>query len=157
MTYAATTSVPIERTKAEIEKIILASGADNYATFTSSDAGKIAFELNGRRIMFELPLPDRSDPAFSTHSRGRRTAAATNAKWEQACRSKWRALFLTIKAKLESIEAGIETFDEAFLAHIMTPDGHRFADHAIPAIETAYQNNGTPALMLEGPKGGANG
>jgi len=153
MAYAEKTSVPIERTKAEIEKIVGQAGADSFMSFTDRNGAKIAFELRNRKILFILPLPDKSDKAFWLHSRGRRTERAAYAQWEQACRSKWRALYLTIKAKLESTEAGIETFDEAFLAHIMTPDGARFAEHAIPRIDQAYQEHGAPVLQLEGPRG----
>ena len=154
MPYAEKTSVPIERTKAEIERVVTQAGADSFASFTDKAGAKIAFELNGRRILFLLPLPDRASKDFWFHSQGKRTESAAYAQWEQACRSKWRALFLTIKAKLESTAAGIETFEEAFLAHIITPDGARFSEHAIPAIESAYQNEGIPTLMLEGPRGG---
>jgi hypothetical protein len=153
MAYAAQTSVSVERTKAEIEKIVNRAGADSFMSFSGRGEAKIGFELNARRILFVLPLPDQAEKRFWNHSRGKRTENAAYAQWEQACRSKWRALFLTIKAKLESIDAGIETFDEAFLAHIMTPDGTRFSESAVPAIEQAYQEHGAPVLRLEGPKG----
>ncbi len=74
--------------------------------------------------------------------------------WEQACRSRWRALFLCIKAKLESIESGIETFEDAFLAHIQMPDGHTVAEHVRPRIAAAYET-GTMQPLLPAPKGGA--
>ncbi len=153
MAYAAKTEVPVEKTKAEIEKIVNRAGAVSYMSFTEQTGAKIAFELHGRRIMFVLPLPDKMERSFRYHRNGQRTDSSALARWEQACRSRWRALFLTIKAKLESIEAGIETFDEAFLAHIMTPDGNRFSEAAVPAIERAYQEHGSPVLRIEGPKG----
>ncbi len=152
MAFAEKTSVPIERSKAEIERLVTRAGAESIMTFSTSGEAKIAFELHGRRVMFVLPLPDRSSLEFTMHSRGRRTPEAALAQWEQACRAKWRALLLTIKAKLESTEAGIETFDEAFLAHILTPDGKRFAEQAVPAIDDAYRTNGVPRLLLEPPK-----
>ena len=149
MVYAQHTKVGINQSKAEIERLIMKHGADNLASFSSKDKNIIAFEYKNKRIIFHLPLPTRGDKSFYVTASGRRRlneAAATEA-WEQACRSKWRALFLTIKAKLESIEAGIETFEEAFLAHIMTPDGHKFADVAIPQIESAY-SDGRPVAPL---------
>ncbi|WP_395175099.1 hypothetical protein [Roseibium alexandrii] len=153
MAYAEKTNVSVEKTKAEIERIVTRAGADSFMSFSERGGAKIAFELNGRRILFVLPLPDQSEKRFWQHSRGKRSESAAYAQWEQACRSKWRALYLTIKAKLESTEAGIESFDEAFLAHIMTPDGARFSERAVPAIEQAYQDHGAPVLRLEGPKG----
>lgn len=152
MTYAENTKVPVEKTKAEIERMVTMAGAASFASFSEPGQARIAFELNGRRILFVLPLPDPQDVTFWRLSRGRRTKTGAFAQWEQACRARWRALLLTIKAKLESAEAGIETFDEAFLAHIMTPDGRRFSEHAVPAISSAYERNGPPRLTLAAPE-----
>lgn len=69
-------------------------------------------------------------------------------------RSRWRALFLCIKAKLESIESGIETFEDAFLAHIQMPDGQSVSDHVRPRIASAYET-GSMQPLLPAPKGGA--
>ena len=38
-------------------------------------------------------------------------------------RRRWRALLLVIKAKLESVESGIETFEEAFASQIVLANG----------------------------------
>ena len=70
--------------------------------------------------------------------------------WEQACRSRWRALFLCIKAKLEAVESRIETFEEAFLAHVMMPDGMTVAEHAAPMIALSYET-GTVRPLLPAP------
>jgi hypothetical protein len=56
----------------------------------------------------------------------------------QACRQRWRALALVIKAKLEAVESGITTFEDEFLAHIVMPDGKRVADHVKPTIARVY-------------------
>lgn len=123
MTYAVDTKVSVEKTKAVIDALVMKRGADNFASFSSRDAAQIAFQLDSQQILFKLPLPARDDQAFTHSKRGARTADAAHTAWEQACRSNWRALFLAIRAKFESIDAGIETYEEAFLPHIMTPDG----------------------------------
>lgn len=142
------------RTKAEIEHMIQSRGGTDYATFSGQQEAKIAFILQNRQILFVLPLPDRADKKFqwTNHQMPRkRSVAAVTEAWEQACRSKWRALLLAIKAKFESIDAGIETFDEVFMPHIMTPDGQRFGDVALPAIDKAYLDGGVAVLRLAGP------
>jgi hypothetical protein len=109
----------------------------------------IAFEMEKRRILFRLPLPDREDPKFR-RTPGRHVARSSEqitAAWEQACRSKWRALFLCIKAKLESVEAKIETFEDAFLAHIQMPDGHTVGEHVRPRIAEAYTGQPMQPLL----------
>src|SRR6185437_13211207 len=63
---------------------------------------------------------------------------------------KWRALLLAIKSKLESVSSGIESCEEAFLAHVVMPDGITVGQHARPRIESAYK--GAPMMaLLPGP------
>ena len=59
-------------------------------------------------------------------------------------------LALVIKAKLEAVEAGITTFDEEFLAHIVMPGGHSIGQFVIPRLEEVYRT-GQAALLLPGP------
>ncbi|MBJ6722461.1 hypothetical protein I2750_19870 [Bacillus sp. PR5] len=154
MAYAANTSVSVERTEAEIKATIKKYGATSFASYESGISAMIAFEMSGRRVLFKLPLPDRNSMAFIKTPTGKVRAAAEATKaHEQACRSRWRALLLSIRAKLESVEAGIETFEDAFLAHIQMPDGHTVSEHVKPRIATAYETGDMPPL-LPAPKGG---
>ena len=41
---------------------------------------------------------------------------------------------LCIKAKLESVASGIETFEEAFLAHVIVDDGQTVYDYVRPKL-----------------------
>lgn len=151
MAYAASTDVPVERSRAELERTLERYGATSFAYATEPGRAMVMFESTGRRVRFVLPLPQRDNPTFTRHSRGARTPAAALASWEQACRQKWRALNLVVKAKLESIEAGIATFDEEFLAWVVLPDGTTVGDRTIPAMAETYLTGGTlPALMPGG-------
>jgi hypothetical protein len=67
--------------------------------------------------------------------------------YDQEVRRRWRALGLVIKAKLESVESGIETFESAFMANIVMPDGKTFGKYAGPAIESAYSTGKVPLLL----------
>ncbi|MBB3144882.1 hypothetical protein FHS21_001283 [Phyllobacterium trifolii] len=157
MAYAKDTTVPVAKTEGEIKAIIRKYGASSFASFESADQAVIAFEKDGRRIVLKMPLPDKQSRAF-THAtfgvRGvqRRSPESQGKAWEQACRSRWRALFLCIKAKLESVEAGIETFEDAFLAHVQMPDGQTVSEHVRPRIATAYET-GSMQPLLPGPRG----
>lgn len=148
--YASDTSVTSERSRAEIETILRRYGATSFMYGTTDERALVAFEAQGRRIKFELPLPDRKDREF-WRSPGRglpRTAEQAYAAWDQACRSRWRALALCIKAKLEAVASGITEFEAEFLAHIVLPDGRTVGDHARPSIAAAYA--GKPLLPLLG-------
>lgn len=114
--------------------------------------------MAGRRIRFELPLPDRNAREF-THTPSRNTArssAQALEAWEQACRQRWRALSLAIKAKLEAVECGITDFESEFLAHIVLPSGQTVGGWMLPQIAEAYETRSMPPL-LPGPKGSGHG
>ena len=120
--YAAKTSVPADRSRAEIERVVEKYGATKFAIATDHESRRvmIEFHMNRRRIRFELQQPP--------------------AEHDQKLRSSWRALLLAIKAKLESVASGIETFDEAFLAHVVMPDGRRFGEISVPQLEHYAQD-----------------
>lgn len=151
MAYAAQTKVSVAKTKSEIEAIIEKYGAENFATMNKPGRAMIAFKMEGRHILFRLPLPRKDADEFRIYKRGyqrvERSEDAALAKWEQACRSRWRGLFLCIKAKLESVEAGIETFDDAFLAHISVGGGDTVADRMKPHLEQIGQGGPLPPLL----------
>lgn len=150
MAYAAGTEVSVERSRAEIEKMINRYGATSTAFMTSVDRAMIAFEADGRRVVFELPLPHQSE--FALDGRGKdRTPDRLREAWEQGCRSRWRSLALVIKAKLEAVASGITTFEDEFLAHIMMPDGITVGNKIKPAI-AAWYASGKVQPLLPAPK-----
>lgn len=149
MSYAQNTSVSVDKSKAEIEKILQRYGASGFAYGWQGNYAMIQFVANDRRIKFMLPLPDKNDKQFqfTGAQRRKRTPEAAHAEWEQACRQKWRALTLAIKAKLESVSSGIATFEDEFMAHILLPNGQTVGDAMKPQIAIAYQSNKMPPLL----------
>lgn len=133
MTYANKTSVAPEKSRGEIERTLSRYGATGFAYGTEIGRAMIGFQTKDRRIRFLLPLvpPQR----------------CTQAQAEQFVRSRWRALLLSIKAKLEAVEAGIESFDEAFMSHIVMPNGQTMAEHSLPYIKEAYSTGKMPPLL----------
>lgn len=128
--YAQYTKVSVDQTKTEIERTLTRYGADRFAYFTESGKAIIVFEAHDRRLKFELPLP-----------------VGEGEKEQKARRQKWRALLLCIKAKLEAVESKIETFEEAFLAHVVMPDGRTVGSHTLPAIAAAYEGKDMVPLL----------
>lgn len=147
--YAESTSVSTESSRAEIERTLRRYGASSFAYGWEADTAQIMFVADGRRVRFVLPLPDRGAREFThTPTRGTpRSSAQAEAAWEQACRQRWRALALVIKAKLEAVEAGITSFEDEFLAHIMLPSGGTVGEWMRPQLEATYASNTMPALL----------
>ena len=80
---------------------------------TRGSTAAVQFKVKGRRILFrlELPDPDSLEYTHSSTGRVRRSNEQEHESWEQACRQRWRALVLIVKAKLEAVEAGISSFE----------------------------------------------
>lgn len=153
--FAEDTKVPVEKTRSDIERMLARFGATHIGYMTGPKEAQIVFTAKDRHILFKLPLPDRNDPVWTQHatSSGRSVSAATaENRWEQACRSNWRALWLCIKAKLEAVEIGITTFEDEFLAHIVMPGGETVADIVRPRIAQSYKENRPDIPLLAGPK-----
>jgi len=151
MAYAKGTEVSVAKSQAEIQNIIMRYGATTFMFGQSLDGASIAFEAKGRRVQFFLPLPKKDERRFLVDGRNyRRTPEKQHIAWEQACREKWRSLCLCIKAKLEAVDAGITTFEDEFMAHIVMPDGLTVGQHIRPRIADAYES-GTMLPMLPGP------
>jgi len=147
--YAERTEVASDRSRAEIERTLTRYGAEAFAYGWQGGRASIMFELANRRVRFELPMPDRTDRAFThTPAAGRpRTPEAAAREWEQAGRQRWRALALVIKAKLEACEAGITTVEDEFLAHTVLPNGSTVGQWAAPQLAIAYSQGTMPALL----------
>lgn len=149
--YAANTNVSSELSRIEIEKTLIKYGADNFAYAMTAGKALIGFTMYGRQIKFMLPLPNKDEFRYTPTGRDRSENSQYEA-WEQACRQRWRALNLVIKAKLEAVECGISVFEDEFMANIVLPGGQTVSDFMKPQIEQAYISGTVPKMlpMLEG-------
>lgn len=134
MPYAERTEVPVSRSKAEIEHLIERYGGTRYQSGWDAQRALIAFEAEGRRVRFVLPLPQRE--RFTSQR-----------AYEQELRRVWRALALVIKAKLESWQSGIEGFEEAFLAQIVLPSNSTVGEWIAPQLAETYRSGEMPPLL----------
>ncbi len=147
--YASKTDVPVERTKAEIERVLDKEGASQTLFGRDGSDSVVAFTLQSRQVRFRVTLPPRE--SFHVTPAGiRRKASAIEPAIRQEERRRWRSLLLQIKAKFEAIASESETFDEAFLPHIMLPDGKTVAEFMVPQIEEAYASGRMPLRLLGG-------
>lgn len=125
------------------------AGAESIGQMQERDRFVIVFALGERRMKFTVPMVTSYDgPARGGN--GRQIDA--KAKVEQMNRQKGRALMLVIKAKLESVESGVETFEQAFLANIMLADGATVYERMEEPIALEYDTGRVQPLMLGGPQ-----
>jgi hypothetical protein len=153
MAFAENTQVPVERSRAEIETMLRRYGASQFVSGWDADKAVVGFSAQARQLRFVLKMPAKDEKRFlQTHHKNRHFAT-TNSKeqatrlYEQEVRRLWRALALSIKAKLEAVESGIETFEEAFMPHIVLPDGSTVGQFISPQLERVYAGGEMPRLL----------
>lgn len=157
MVYAAKTSVPLSQSLAEIEKTVRARGYVGFVNGVSDDAIVIAFASDeGRQVRFIVPIKAADDAllaamkAMASKASAKRPASIDDA-WQMHRRQLGRALLLTIKAKLECIDAGIETFDDAFMSQLSLPGGGTVGQAVKTEIRQLYAGGATPPRLLPAP------
>lgn len=131
--YAATTQVPVSRSRDELERILTRYGADAFGYGWDGPRSVISFRAHDRYIRLAMDVPDNP----------------------QEERQRWRALVLVVKAKLEAVESRITTFEEEFLAHVVLPDNETVGEWLAPQIEQAYDDGRMPGSLLALPPGGS--
>lgn len=126
MKYAEGTTVSAAKTQGEIAQLVERYGATQFSSGWQDDKAAISFAANGRLVRFIIVLPSL-DYIRKTMKLPRGMWGRDSIKTETVAKCRdaevkrlWRCLLLAIKAKLEVVSSGIATFDEEFLAHIVT-------------------------------------
>jgi len=151
MSYASNTSVPVDDSLRAIRRLVEEHDADGWMHLEQRGRHAIQFQINGRVIRFVLPELDPENPGLSishTPTGKRRTAAEVQKRIGAERRRRARVLFLCVKAKFVSITDGVETFDEAFLPHIVTPSGQTLGEQMTPRIPAMVESGEAPGMPL---------
>lgn len=144
--YAEGTDVPVERSRAEIERLLTRYGATRFMSGWDQTQATIAFEAHGRRVRFQIALPAFADVVKTEKGRNRSEKDQRLAK-DREERRRWRALALVIKAKLEAVESKVCAFEDEFLAHFVLPGGATVGERLAPWIGEAYTSGKVPPLL----------
>ena len=136
--YAEGTSVPVDRSKGEIDALLSKHGATQRGIVADDADGRamVAFVIGGRHYRLDLPMPklsDMPDPTKGTWQLPKGTAV--HARWnawspeqrrahlrdqlDQRCRERWRAVVLMLKAKLELVRIGVSTVEKEFMSDLV--------------------------------------
>lgn len=134
--YASQTTVPVGKSRGEIEEILRRHGATEFASGWSETHDTLQFKIKDVTVRFVLPRPAWQDKRFTRDRFNRlRPAAIQQRLRDQADRQRWRGLYLVIRAKIEAVEAGIAIFEQEFLAFIVGPNGLTVGDIMIPRLQ----------------------
>lgn len=149
--YASKTAVTVDRSRAQIERLLERYGASSfmYGWENEKNVAVVAFKYGQWTIQFKLPMPLREDYLY-TPTGQERYDSTVDKEYDRAKKQRWRALHLVIQAKLEAVECEITTFEEEFLAHIVTPGGLTVGEHVLPKLEEAALTGVLPKALISG-------
>lgn len=132
------TNTQVAKSQEDIRRILVKYGADGVQF--SEDWKEMVLHIRflytigatQYRVIFKVPIPR----AETTTATGRKkTQNQRDILQRQYERGIWRAIFWAIKSRMESIEFGIETFQEAFLSHFEIPGSNQqIGEFLIPRL-----------------------
>jgi hypothetical protein len=126
MAYESTT-VNVERSQAEIRKLLTTHGAGRFAFGEETDqAGvrwaAVSFTHGGYAVRMRVPHKPVDERLVRSRAQRARTKTAADFEAElveQEAKRIWRVISWNLKARLVAVDEGVETFEEAFLAHLL--------------------------------------
>ncbi|HAR39367.1 MAG TPA: hypothetical protein DCS09_12765 [Porphyromonadaceae bacterium] len=141
MRYASNTAVSEDRSRAEIEQMLMKYGADEFGYITRATEAMIGFQYKGIRVQMTVPLPSSTDKRFHETPTGRQVRSDNKAfdAWQKEIRRRWRSLCLVIKAMLVGVDDGVMTFEQAFMPYMVLGNGQTVAHYFLPGIQKAIK------------------
>lgn len=141
MTYARGTDTSPEKSRVEIEKLLVKMRATQHGVGFDNEKGEaiVQFTIEKKKVAFRVVMPKRE--TFKVARNGYYPSETKiDELWQQAIREKWRALLMVLKGKFVAVETGVETFEQAFFYHLQLPQGGTVGEHVAPAYREALMN-----------------
>jgi hypothetical protein len=133
VTAYATTNVPVERSQAEIRTLLQRFGVERLAFGEERDGNKqrwaaVTFQTRALGVRMRVPLKVINEHDVRVKAVRARTKGVDQIRDEmyaQEERRIWRVLAWNLKARLVAVDEGLESFEEAFLPHLIDPRTNR--------------------------------
>ena len=151
-TYARQTTVPVERSVAEVQRLLRRFGAGDFAQFTSEqrETAGVVFARLGISYRMTFRLPREEEFLQTPQGRMRTSDKMVEQAHQQEVRRLWRSLALLVKAKLVAVEDGIADFEQEFLPAAMLESGATIAEEGVPRLLEAAKTGRLGALAMLG-------
>ena len=155
--YAEGTTVPAEKSQAEVNAILKKHGATHIMTGEGPEATLIQFKLNDRMFRFGV------NRATADEMRARYIAESTYGDWQaqrsadridwpgraaQEWRRRWRARVIWLKSLIEFTDD--VPLEQSMLANLVLPDGRTFDEWSAPQVEAMYASGHMPPMLGDG-------
>lgn len=133
--YAEATSVSVDRSRAEIEKLLQRFGADSFGYAWDRGQECVSFVYQGKQVRLTIPLPKRE-------------SYRSEDAWAKERRRRLRVLVMALRALLVAVDDGLIGFEEAFLSWFVTPGGQTVSEQLVPRLEAAARRGELPLLLV---------
>lgn len=155
------TQVSVEKSQGEIRTLLNKHGASQFrmSEGTGPDGNwwvGVEFVHDDHLVRMAVPLKPPDENWLNGKVRRARTKTREDflrEHNEQEGKRIWRVILWSLKARLVSVEEGLETFEQAFLAHMVDPGtGRTVWDQIRPHVESGRMQmggGGLPALGME--------
>jgi hypothetical protein len=145
--YAQGTKVDAHGTQFDIMKALSRFGVAKHAFMSEtcedgSQRAAVAFEYAGLNYKISVLTPPPDHEAF-THSEGgrARTQIQATTAYESEIKRRWRSLYAVIKAKLIAVDDDVATFEQEFMAYILTGSGETLYESLEPELKKAAERS----------------
>lgn len=153
--YAASTSVTVQKSRAQIEKLLQRWGCDGLRWTNLYGAGTVTIEFTWEheergylaRFTIKVPNDDQLRSEACHGSTGRYLQTKFDNLTEHRGRQEHRALGLLLKAAFVAIEEGILDAETFFLPYLVGSDGRTVAEVALPRLGLLLGEGGASALL----------
>ena len=139
-----TTSIAVDKTIAEIQRLLAASGASAILSeFNERLPVAVSFRIKTEFGVLTFRLPAKVDGVYAVLQRSRSISPKFRTR-EQAARVAWRIILWWLDAQLALIQAGLAKTEEVFLPYCQGQDGktlyeqlrdRSFSDYLLPSPE----------------------
>lgn len=152
--YAEDTTVPVAKSRAEIDKLLRDWGADSvqWSDNYGSDEVTLRFAWKGFITRFNVKL--EAQQSVAGRALNERTGEVSPVKLEKLMdargKHEHRLLLLWIKAALNACEAEIVAPEAIFLPFLEGKDGQTVAETAIPKLAMLVTSTATKLLLGAG-------
>ena len=119
----STTSVPVGRSQEEIRAVLRRHGAESFQFGEGLRGGVrmagVSFRYEGRDVTMLVPIkvPTRAEVDRIEVKAKKRRGWLVPEEWAEM--RIWRVIAWTLRARMIAVEEGVETFEQAFLAHLI--------------------------------------
>jgi hypothetical protein len=154
-----TTSVPVERSQGEIRKLLAKHGVSRMILEEARDDdgqrwAAVSFARGTQAVRMRVPLKRVDEREVRSKLMRARTKTVDEIRdllYEQEERRIWRVMAWNLKARMVAVEEQLETFEEAFLAHLLDPQTGRTIFEQL--AETGRVELAAPLLALTAGSG----